>query len=92
MFILGSNFKVIPNYDLNNLISPVNVKVLESMLKETDYDSKETEFLIKGFTEGFDIGYEGPEQRKDELNNIPFREVGTPEELWSKVIKEVNLG
>ena len=63
------------------------------------YPEKATELIqynciihLDGFKYGFDIGYEGPDLRKDESKNIPFREVGSTEELWEKVMKEVSLG
>ena len=53
------------NYDLDNIITSVNVFELDRLLKLTDYDLKETRFLVNGFREGFDIGYKGPENRRD---------------------------
>ena len=79
------------NYDTTNIITPVKVDLLEKMLIESKYDAEETKFLVKGFREGFDICYEGPEQRKDYSDNIPFRSVGSSKELWQKLMKEVNL-
>ena len=49
-----------------------------------------TRFLVKGFTEGFDLGYRGPQQRRDYSNNIPLR-IGSKIELWNKVMKQVQL-
>ena len=73
------------------MITPVNPKVLNKMLKETDCDIKETKFLVDGFTRGFDILYEGPANRRDEAKNLPFREVGSNRILWDKIMTEVNL-
>ena len=47
--------------------------------------------MIKGFKEGFDIEYEGEPYRQDYAQNIPFRSVGSSEELWEKLMKEVRL-
>ena len=58
------------------------------MLKQTEYDPEESEFLIQGFSQGFDIGYKGPKIRKSRSRNIPFT-VGTKQDLWSKIMKEV---
>ena len=58
------------------------------MLRKSEYDVEETKFLIDGFTNGFDIGYQGPEIRQSCSENIPFL-IGTKEELWSKIMKEV---
>ena len=69
----------------------MNVSVLERMLKESHYDKKETDFLVKGFTEGFNIEYQGIENRQDVSRNIPFT-VGDKFELWMKIMKEVKAG
>ena len=67
----------------------MNVKVLKELLVESNYDKLETEFLIDGFTNGFSIGYCGPEDVKVKSPNLKFREVGDPIILWNKVMKEV---
>ena len=61
------------------------------MLIESKYDKAETEYLVNGFRYGFDIEYEGPTERRDYSHNIPFRSVGSSKELWSKLMKEVQL-
>ena len=50
-----------------------------------------TKYLVQGFKRGFDIRYRGPLIRKSKANNIPLS-VGTPFNIWSKVMKEVKLG
>ena len=45
------------NFDLTNIIPPVNVNVLKSLLKEAKYHEAETRFLVNGFIFGFDLGY-----------------------------------
>ena len=55
-----------------------------------NYDTDKTEFLCKGFAEGFDIGYEGPMERQSLSDNIPLR-LGTKTQLWNKLMKEVKL-
>ena len=80
----------VTNFDLDNIVTPVKVDRLEQLLKETHYDSHEIEFLVTGLRQGFDIGYEGPTNRKDTSKNIPFTKgVGSNQELWEKLIKEV---
>ena len=71
---------------------PVNPRILKRILHETHYNEEETEFLVKGFSQGFDIEYKGPINRKDEARNLPFREVGNKEILWNKLMEEVKLG
>ena len=77
------------NMDLENIKTPVDVRMLEKLLIESNYDKEETQFLINGFEYGFSIGYAGPEDVKITSPNLKFREVGNPTELWNKVMKEV---
>ena len=60
------------------------------MLKDAQYDTTEIEFLHQGFSQGFDIGYDGPKDRRSTSENIPFT-VGNETQLWNKVMKEVKL-
>ena len=76
------------NLDLTNIETPLNVNLYEQLLKDTQYDNTETKFLVKGFREGFDIGYQGPTQRQSRSANIPFT-VGDKYDLWDKIMKEV---
>ena len=80
------------NLDLQSVKTPVNVEVLHKLLKESHYDENETSFLIDGFTNGFPIGYQGPENVKITSPNLKFREVGNTTMLWNKVMKEVKVG
>ena len=78
------------NFDLEHIVTPVNPGVFGTLLRETNYDPTESEFLIRGFTEGFELGYEGPLERHDSANNIPLQVgVGSRTELWNKIMKEV---
>ena len=79
------------NFDLTNVVSPVNVDKLENLLKLSGYDRSETDFLVKGFREGFCIGYEGSMKVKQTAHNLKFRGVGNNTILWNKVMKEVKL-
>ena len=81
------------NLDLGKIVTPINVDRLKMLLKSANYDKVKTDFLIDRFRNGFDIGYRGPTDRKDTSNNIPFfNGVGDEIEMWSKIMKEVNLG
>ena len=73
------------------MVTPVNVDKLEQYLIQADYDPKETHFLVDGFKNGFDLGYEGLTVRQSVSRNIPFT-VGDKTELWNKLMKEVKLG
>ena len=78
------------NTDLDNIVTPVKVEELERLLKLSKYDAEETNFLVDGFKNGFNIGYEGPVNRQDLSKNIPFRDgMGSPQELWEKLMQEV---
>ena len=79
------------NLDLKSIVTPINIKKLEQLLIETNYNKEETQFLVEGFRSGFDIGYRGPEDRKDMSENIPIT-VGSEVQLWNKVMHEVQLG
>ena len=48
------------NYDLENLVTPIRHEVLGKLLQESGYDPNETQFLIDGFRNGFDLCYFGP--------------------------------
>ena len=78
------------NYDLNNIVTPVKVDVLVSKLRSAGYNEHKIQFLEKGFMSGFDVGYEGPQVRQSESENIPLR-VGSKMQLWNKLMKEVEL-
>ena len=79
------------NFNLEGIITPVNLDVLEEYLISSNYDQEETTFLVKGFREGFDITYEGPQNRQDVSRNIPFQVggVGDRKDMWLKIMKEV---
>ena len=47
------------NYDLENVVTPVDVKKFQTLLTETNYNPKEIKFIVDGFTNGFDLGYRG---------------------------------
>ena len=72
-------------------MTPLNVDLFEQLLTDEQYNEEEAQFLINGFREGFDIGYTGPMIRKSLSENIPLT-VGTKEDLWCKIMKEVKLG
>lgn len=78
------------NYN-TDIITPVDVKQLQKPLIESGYDSNKTQLLVNYFKEGFPIGYEGNKKRKSFSNNLPLS-VGTPTQLWNKVMKEVKAG
>ena len=81
------------NYDLTSIVTLVKVDKLEYWLKTSQYDATETNFLVDGFRNGFDIGYQGPVSRQSQAENIPFTPgVGNKMEMWNKILKEVRAG
>ena len=78
------------NYDLENLITPVEVDKFEQLLIQTGCEESLRREVIDGFRNGFDLGYEGPQDVKLESPNLRFR-VGDEIDLWNKVMKEVKL-
>ena len=77
------------NFDLDNIVTPVNIEAFERLLIQTKFDSKECEFLIQSFRYGFDIRYRGPRQNLQcRAPNLKLR-VGSQTILWNKIMKEV---
>ena len=73
------------------MVTPVNIDVYETLLKESNFDPDKTKFLVDGFRNGFSLGYTGPENVKVNSPNLKFN-VGNEVILWNKVMKEVKLG
>ena len=76
------------NFDLKTIVTPVNVKEYKKLLLEAGYNKHKTTFLVNGFTHGFSLGYQGPKRVKRKSPNIPLT-VGSPTELWNKIMMEV---
>ena len=63
------------------------------LLQTSGYDSREAQYLIEGFTTGFDLEYQGPWNRQDTVHNLPFRDgVGNDRGVWQKMRREVEAG
>lgn len=77
-------------FNLEGITTPINVGVLDQMLREAGYDSNKTDYLVEGFSRGFSIEYQGPTNRRDEAPNHRLR-CGSKVDLWNKLIKEVHL-
>ena len=69
-------------------MTPINAKHLQRMLREMGYDKQKTNYLVNGFSEGFDLMYCRLVNRQDTSRNIPLR-IGTKFDVWSKMMKEV---
>ena len=79
------------NFDLQNMITPVKPAMLQKLLNETSYNPVKTKYLVDGFTEGFEIGYEGPTDIQMVSENLELNGLGDRVTLWNKVMKEVKL-
>ena len=81
--------KYAENYDVENVFTPRKVQKLVQLLRESKYDKDKSNYIINGFTNGFNLGYRGPEENiKQTANNLKFT-VGNKTELWNKVTSEV---
>ena len=47
------------DFDVNQIVTPVNVRALEKLLVESNYCEEETKFLVDGFKNSLRIGYQG---------------------------------
>ena len=88
VYIDGQEVSYFENFDLEHVVSPVNADKYEQLLLESNYDGEKTRYLVKGFREGFSIGYEGEKQVQQKSPNLVLH-VGNQVELWNKVMKEV---
>ena len=93
--ILGGNEAEIEwfeNPDIQNIITPVDVNKLKDLLIKSNYPKEKSEFLIEGFSSGFELKYQGQRScLRREAPNLRIC-IGTLTDLWNKVIKEVKLG
>ena len=79
------------NWNLHDVVTPIKVDVYHKLLQESGFDKEKTRYLVQGFKQGFDIGYQGPQIRRDSASNIPIK-VGLEKDMWEKLMKEVELG
>ena len=59
------------NLDIETIVTPIKVTKFNQLLLDAKFPEEDRKFLIQGFTEGFDIGYNGPKNRSM-ADNIPF--------------------
>ena len=76
------------NFDLENVVTPVNIPVYEELLCRSKFNQRKAEKLIKGFKYGFSLGVDVRIKVKRFAPNLKLR-VGDPVVLWNKVMKEV---
>ena len=41
---------------MDNIVTPINIGVLDKLLKESNFDENERNFIVSGFSKGFPIG------------------------------------
>ena len=82
--------KKLCTFDLQSIVTPVRADVLEQLLIQTGDNKERRNCVVNGFRFGFSLGYRGPTKVKLEGPNVKLR-VGTPTELWNKIMKEVKL-
>ena len=79
------------NKNWDDIVTPIKVHRLKYWLENTKYDLEKTQQIVRGYEQGFDIGYRGPTERRDLAQNIPIS-VGSKTDMWNKIMKEVKLG
>ena len=77
------------NFDLENIITPVDVDQYESLLLKSRYNLSETSFLVESFKNGFSLGYCGQEDVKIKSPNLKITGPQDLDIIWNKVMKEV---
>ena len=77
------------NYDLKNIFTPVKADVFNSLLKQAGYNERKRLFLYRGFSRGFSLQYKGKLQKVQRYALNLRLTVGSPIELWNKVMTEV---
>ena len=80
------------NLNLEDIVTPVRAEVFRDLLEAAGYGAEKTKYLYQGFKEGFSLQYGGSLTKvRREAPNLKLR-IGSPTELWNKVMKEVELG
>ena len=78
------------NFDLDSIVTPVDVDAYHKLLVECGYNKTETDFLVSSFRDGFSLGYEGEILIQRYSPNLKL-ECRTEVDLWEKMMKEVKL-
>ena len=76
------------NLVLETVVTPVDYVAFGRLLRESQYPEEKVCFLIQGFKNGFDIGYQGPTDVSLTAPNLKIR-IGSHVQLWNKVMREV---
>ena len=89
--ITGRRVENYADHNIDNIVTPIKVEVFDQLLRKNNYDEEKRKILVDGFQHGFDIGYQGPTDRRDLSHNIPLT-VGDKFQLWEKMMKETKMG
>ena len=76
------------NYNVEDIVTPVDVVAFKNLLVETGYNPRKINFLYEGFTHGFSLEFEGNRNVSRCAPNLKLT-IGSRVELWNKVMKEV---
>ena len=71
------------NFDLENIVTPVDVQAYERLLNEAGYNQTKISKLVGGFRNGFPLEYQGETKVHKTAPNLPFN-VGDKFDLWGK--------
>ena len=76
------------NYDLDTILTPVDINKLMDILHQADFSDEECHFWFRGFTKGFSIVYGGQKEVRLEAKNLKLHYVDEID-LWNKIMIEV---
>ena len=88
MFLTADDIPYFENLDIHDIVTLVKVDELAKLLKLSAYQEMESYFLVKGFSEGLDLGYEFSTDQQAYSKNLQFTE-GDKFQLWLKAMKEI---
>ena len=92
MFITENEPEILQfsNFDLESVVTPVDIEVYDNLLQEVNYNKEKAQFLVELFRSGFLLEYHGRQEVQLTSQNLPFH-IGDEIVLWNKVMKEVKL-
>ena len=90
-YVVAEQIKWCTNYNLTDIVTPVNADKLHELLTLAHYDEQKTAYLADGFKNGFSLCYQKQVVGSRFAPNLTLR-VGSKIQLWNKVMAEVELG
>ena len=76
--------------NFSDIVMPINIGLFARILAELGFQKEKLQTLVSGFTSGFNLGFSRNLNKRHFSSNLPFR-IGTPADLWNKIMKEVSL-